>query len=529
MRPALASLVCLAILHAETLDLRMHSRIRIEATQRSRVMEYAAELIDGIGPRLTGSPNLRKATEWAREKLASLGCADVRSESWGAFGMGWRQRNVWARMTEPDTAVLLAQAAPWSPATKGAVKGEVVPVGINDEKHFAEYRGKLAGKIVLFGSTSRMPPIEKPLFSRSSTKDLDEFAPYRVEGPEAFSTQHYERAFTMLAFREKVGRFFADEKVAAVIVPSANNEQGGASGGTIFVDSNYTFGWWVYRRDHAMTVPLVVMAAEHYGRIARLIGRKVPVNLELLVDTEFTGDNVEEFNTFADIPGVDPNLKDELVMVGAHLDSWHAATGATDDGAGVLIAMEAMRILRALDVQPRRTIRIALWTGEEQGSLGCREWLKRHVADVPLANGVAPDFLRARSGEIKPKPLYERISAMFNLDAGGGRVRGVSLSHNVALVPLFAEWITPLRDLGVSMVSARSDCGGDCWTFEQAGIPTPTLRQDPLDYETRTHHTNFDTYERLQPEDLRQAAIVAATLIYHVAMRDEKLPRIPPQ
>lgn len=257
-----------------------------------------------------------------------------------------------------------------------------------------------------------------------------------------------------------------------------------------------------------------------------MIGRKVPVSLEMFVDTEFTGDAVEEFNTFADIPGSDPKVKDELVMVGAHLDSWHAATGATDDGAGVLIAMEAMRILRVLDTKPKRTIRIALWTGEEQGSLGSRAWVSRHVAGVPLAAGIAPDFLREGSGPLHPKPLHERISAMFNLDAGGGKIRGVSLSHNMALVPIFEEWLAPLRDLGVSMVSARSDCGADCWTFEQAGIPTPSLRQDPLDYETRTHHTNFDTYERLQPEDLRQAAIVVATLLYNVAMREEKLPRL---
>jgi Zn-dependent M28 family amino/carboxypeptidase len=279
-----------------------------------------------------------------------------------------------------------------------------------------------------------------------------------------------------------------------------------------------------------MAVPLVIIGIEHYGRMERLLDRHVPVKLELNVDTVFAGDHEEGFNAFGEIAGVDSAHKDEVVMVTAHLDSWAAGTGATDDGAGVVIAMEAMRILNALQVQPRRTIRIALWTGEEQGALGSRAYIARHLATVPLATTPAqlkiPEFLRRVAGPIVPAPDHARLSAVYNLDAGGGRIRGISVG-NPALVPIFQQWVAPLQDLGMTLVASRSDCGGDCAGFARVGIPTPSFKQDPLDYDTRTHHTNMDTYEHLIPEDLRQAAVIVATMVYNTAMRDQMLPRAP--
>jgi Zn-dependent M28 family amino/carboxypeptidase len=255
----------------------------------------------------------------------------------------------------------------------------------------------------------------------------------------------------------------------------------------------------------------------------------VPVTVEVNVDVEFTNDRVEAFNVFADIPGTDAQRKQEVVLVAAHLDSWAAGTGATDDGAGVLIAMEAIRALNAIKVRPRRTIRLALWTGEEQGALGSRAYVARYIATVPRAmtgeHLRVPESMRPIIGPITPKPDHARLSAVYTLDAGGGRIRGMTLG-NAALVPIFERWLAPLKDLGVTLVSARQDCGGDCRSFDEAGIPSPAFKQDPLEYESRTRHTSMDTYERLVPDDLRQAAVVVATIVYNTALREEMLPRL---
>jgi hypothetical protein len=517
-------------------DLRVYARIRDEGQNRSRVMDYATELIDGIGPRLTGSPNLKKATAWAQERLTQMGLSRVRAESWGEFGVGWEQRNVWMRMIAPDTATLIAYAAPWSPATAGAVSAELVNIGgIPDADGVARFSGRLRGKFVLLGRGPGPPdvtPFDKPLFTRWTQEQLAAYAAPRPGAGAETDPGVREQQFARLERSEGLGRALAAEGVLAIVVPSGNRPNGGISGGTLLVDGGAALGVLPYQKDHLMQVPLVVIANEHYGRIERLLTRKVPVRLELNVDTAFTGDREEGFNVLGDIPGVDPVRRDEVVMLGAHLDSWAAGNGATDDGAGVLIAMEAMRLLRAAGVQPRRTIRIALWSGEEQGALGSLDYVKRYIATVPRATTPealrVPEFIRRRSGPIVLKPDHARLSAIFTFDAGGGRIRGISVGANPALVALFEQWRAPLEDLGMTMVAARSDCGGDCRPFEEAGIPTPVFRHDPLDYDTRTHHTNMDTYEHLIPEDLRQAAIIAATMAYNTAMRDEMLPRVRP-
>jgi hypothetical protein len=514
-------------------DLVMYGRIRDEGNTRSRVMGYATELVDGIGPRLTGSPNLEKAMAWAMDRLAAAGASNVRKESWGEFGLGWQQRNVWVRLVEPYPANFVATAAPWSPATSGSIAAEVVPVhGFNDEKGFAPLRGTLRGKIVLLGRAGGPPvvfPIDKPLFERLDDARLSAFASDAVDSDS--QRRAFEQTFANAEFGERIGRFFAEEGVRAVMVPSGNNARGGASGGTIYADSNYNLGMYAHQKARAMPVPLVIVAVEEYLRMMRLFERKVPVRVEMNVDVEFTGDRVEGFNVLADFPGVDERRRNEVVMVTAHLDSWAAGTGATDDGAGVVIAMEAMRILLALGIRPARTITVALWTGEEQGLLGSAAYVKRHIADVPRATTPEqlriPEPTRQRVGPLVVKPDHARLTAVYNIDTGAGKIRGVGLSGNAALVSIFEQWIAPLRDLDMTLVTARPWCPGDCRPFYEAGIPTPSFIQDPLEYATRTHHTSSDTYDRLIPEDLRQAAIIVATMLYNTAMRDQTLPRMP--
>jgi carboxypeptidase Q len=509
-----------------------YARIRDEGLSRSRVMDYATELIDGVGPRLTGSRNLKKAIDWAREQLTRMGLSQVRAESWGEFGVGWEQRNVWVRMVAPDTAVFIAQAVPWSPATAGPVTADLRSVGgLPTEQAFADHRGTLRDRIVLLARAPGPPevvPLDKPLFTRFDDAELAASARALVNSVVEEAPEVRERTFTEVAHRERIGSFLAAEGVRAVIVPSGNRPSGGISGGTLLVDGNAAFGLRAYEKTHRMQVPVVVLANEHYGRLQRLLTRNVPVRVEINVDTVFTADREEGFNVLAEIAGVDPVRKDQVVMVGAHLDSWAAGTGATDDGAGVLIAMEAMRILRAIGVQPRRTIRLALWTGEEQGALGSLGYVKAHVAAVPRATTDAamavPEFLRRRAGPIVFKVEHARISAIFTLDAGGGRIRGVSVGTQ-ELAAIFEPWVAPLQDLGMTMVSPKTDCGGDCRPFAEVGLPTPVFMHDPLDYDTRTHHTNMDTYEHLMPDDLRQAAVVTATMLYNTAMREDMLPR----
>jgi carboxypeptidase Q len=514
---------------AESVDLAMYARIRDEAVSHTHVMEYASGLMDGIGPRLTGSPNLKRANEWTRDQFTAMGCSNAHLEDWGEFGMGWQQVNTWLRMTAPDTAVFIAQAAPWSPATKGAITAPAIWVDIKDEKDFDKYKGKLAGKIVFFGAMRDVKPVEKPLFTRDEEADLKRIQTYPLEAPNPdFSFQSFLKG---LAVREKIGKFLADEQALAVITPSRDGRNNGGSGGTIFDDTGAGFGWLIYQREHANPLPVAVTAIENYGRVYRLLKAGVPVSLELDIDSKFYGDHEHGFDTVAEIPGTDPKLRDEIVMVGGHLDSWASATGATDNGAGTIVAMEVMRILTALGVKPRRTIRVGLWTGEEQGEFGSYGYVKQHFGEIPRST--APDQLtvteydRDASGPIIFKPEFQKISAYFNLDNGSGRVRGIYLQQNAAVAPIFAQWIAPLADLGVGTLTMRDTGGTDHEAFDAVGIPGFQFIQDPLDYGSRTHHSNMDTYERLQPEDLAQAAAVEAIFAYNAAMREQMLPRKP--
>ena len=513
----------------ENLDYTMYQRIRDEGLAHSHVMEFASALADGIGPRLTGSPNLKRANEWTRDQFAAMGCSNAHLEDWGEFGMGWRQLNTWVRMSSPDTAVFIAQALPWSVASKGPISGAATWVDAKEEKDLEKYKGKLAGKIVFFGEMREVKPVDKPLFERRDEANLKQLAEYPVHVGE--QEDFFKTFIKRLEFREKAGQFFAAEHAAGIVVLSRDGRSNGGSGGTIFDDGGSGMGWFTYKRDHAELLPIVVTAVENYGRVYRLLKANVPVTVEMNVETEFTGDHEHGFDTIAEIPGTDPKLKDEVVMVGGHLDSWASATGATDNGAGTVVAMEVMRILNALHVQPRRTIRVGLWTGEEQGEFGSYGYVKQHFGFVPLSTAPdqvkLPDFMRKPAGPAEIKAEQQKISGYFNVDNGTGKIRGIYLQENASVAPIFRQWIAPLQDLGVTTISMRNTGGTDHEAFDSVGVPGFQFIQDQLDYSSRTHHSNMDTYERLQPDDLAQAAVVEAIFVYNTAMREQMLPRKP--
>ena len=517
----------------ENLDLEMYGRIRVEGLDHSHIMEYASGLFDGIGPRLTGSPNMAKANAWTRDQLTAMGCANAKLESWGEFGMGWRQISTSVDMATPDTAVLIAQATPWSPATPGAVTAEVIAVPYpQDETDLAQWKGKLAGKIILFGRPPVVPPDPAPLLQHYDEAKLRQIFDYPLDGDfkdqsvESPDPNFWAAVFKQVNFKEKISKFFADEHAVAIFLSSYAGD-----GGIMRDDNNEAMGQRVFMADHKQPIPSAVLANEGFGRIARLLQAGVPVTATVNINTQFTGEHEQGYNTIAEIPGTDPNLKEQVVMLGGHLDSWIAGTGATDDGAGAIIAMEAMRILTALHVQPRRTIRIALWSGEEQGEYGSLNYVRNHFATVGLSTDPAqmevPDFLRQQVGPLKTKPEYGLISGYFNIDNGGGRLLGIYTENNAAIGPIFEQWIKPLKDIGVTTVSSRKTGGTDHESFDQAGIPGFQFIQDPRDYETRSVHTNQDVYERLSPSDLKQAAVVEATFVYDTAMRQQMLPRKP--
>jgi hypothetical protein len=506
----------------ERVDLDMVTQIRQEGFRNSKVMETASALMDKIGPRLTGSPNMKRANEWTRKQLEDWGLVNAHTESWGPFGRGWSYEVSTVRMVVPDTAELLALPFAWSPGTEGVLRSQAVKVKLADKDDLEKQKGKLAGKIVMLGEMREVKPDEKPLSARYDEKTLDELSRYQIPGTAPFGRPgqpfNREEFVKRREFQRALNKFLVDEKVAAVI------EAGALDGGTFRVQGLQNG----QRKDAPPAVPFLMMAIEHFERIGRLLDKKENVELEVNLKTRFT-DEPTAANTVAEIPGTDK--KGEIVMLGAHMDSWHGGTGATDNGAGVVATMEAVRILKALGVKPRRTIRIALWSGEEQGLLGSRGYVSQHFASRPEPKETAqddlPSFLRRPTGPLTVKPEHAKLSAYFNLDNGTGKIRGVYAQENAAAVPLFEAWIQPLKDLGVTSVTMRNTSGTDHLSFDAVGLPGFQFIQDEVEYETRTHHTNMDVYERLQREDLMQASVVIATFVYQAAMRDGMMPRKP--
>ena len=520
----------------ETLDLGMYARIRTEGLQHSHVMDYMTGLADGIGPRLTGSPNMKQANEWTRDRLTDAGLSNAHLEDWGEFGIGWSQVNSWARMITPDTEPLWLQAAPWSPPTKGPVTADAILVDPTTVADLDKYKGKLTGKIVLLGAPHPIVDLTEPLFHRYTQEELDEMQgpedDRRPAGaPQLTVQQRLADRARLTQLRTAALKLMTDEGVVAIISPSRDGAKGGGTG-IIFDDNGANLVRGAQKRETAVTVPNAVTTVEIYGRMYRLLQRNVPVKLEINLETTTTGDHEHGFDTVAEIPGTDPKLKDQVVMVGGHLDSWISGTGATDNGAGSVVAMEAVRILKAIGYQPKRTVRIALWSGEEEGLFGSQGYVKHHFGqfqEAPPSPNADPAaaFLRGPQGPLKTTPEWDKLDAYYNLDNGTGRVRGVYTQGNYAVGPIFAQWIAPLKDLGVTTVTYRNTGGTDHLAFDAVGLPGFQYIQDPMDYDTRTHHSNMDTVERIHEADLKQAAVVEAIFLYNTSEREAMMPRKP--
>lgn len=494
---------------AERLDYQMLGRIREEGMQRSQVMDIISWLSDVKGPRLTGSPGFREAGDWTIETLKKWGMANVHYEPW-AFGRGWSLERFSAHMIAPQIQPLIGYPKAWSPGTNGVVTGEVVQVLIATPADFDKYRGKLRGKIVLPQPERAVRMLEGNIVLKMTEQDIKEAESTPIPGGAAGPR------FTPPAVSAaQLNKFWVDEGVLAVLDRGSDSDvsAGGSDlswqtqrvdGGTIFVGSVGS------REASAVMPPQVTLAVEHYNRMIRILQKGVPVRVELDLRVQFhdEGATPNGFNIVAEIPGTDPKLKDEIVLLGAHFDSWHAGTGATDNATGSAAMMEALRILKALGVQPRRTIRIGLWGAEEQGLIGSREYVKRHIADGATL-----------------KPGHDKHSAYFNIDNGTGRIRGIWFQQNFGVQPIFQQWIEPLKDLGVTTLGPRSVSSTDHVAFDQVGIPGFQFMQERLEYNSRTHHSNMDVVDRVQREDMVQMATVVAWFAYNAAMRDEKLPR----
>ena len=512
-------------LAAETLDLNMYSRIRNEGFNHSHVMDYAGVLFDDIGPRLTGSPAMARANAWTRDQLTAMGCVDAHLESWGDFGMAWTQRNASLALVKPSPSVFLAQATPWSPATPGPVTADVIKVpGFNSEADFAAWKGKLKGKVILYGEAPESPevnPDKVPTMDLYKPGNPPVFS-FPLAKPDRLADEIIAKLPQWSAFREKIAHFFATEGAIALLEP-------GGSGGVLHDDSNYSMGWFAYLPDHKQPIPEQVISDEAWDRMERLLTQGVPVSVTINIDTHFGDDHAQGYNTVAEIPGTDPKLKGQVVMIGGHLDSWIAGTGATDNGAGAIVAMEAMRILNTLHVHPRRTIRIALWSGEEEGLFGSTGYVQQHFASFAASGNkdeaILPPGMRQTAGPPTLKPEAAGLDVYFNMDSGSGRLTGVGVQGDQGAATIFAEWMKPLADLGMTTISMESSGGSDQVPFQMAGLPGFGFLQVQRDYQSRTHHTNLDTYEHLSEPDLKQAAVVEAIFLYNAAMRDAMLPR----
>ncbi len=485
----------------EKVNLDVVAEIKAEGIKASQVMETMHQLTDKHGPRLTSSPNYKAAAEWCVESLNGWGLESAALEPWGAFGKGWQTNHYSVEMTAPQYANLIAHPKAWTPGTNGPVSGEPILVEIESEEDFAEYRGKLQGSIVLWEPTRDAETHFEADAKRHSEADLTELmkAPAPGEKPSWWARRAEYRKRREL--RLKRNAFFKEEGVAVVLEPSQREH------GTIRVSSGGS-----YKMDAEPVVPQLVVAIEHYWRIVRLLKHDIQVNLKVEVENQFFDDDSLGYNVVAEIPGADKRLKSEVVMLGGHLDSWHSGTGATDNAAGCAVALEAVRILKAIGAKPRRTIRIALWGGEEQGLLGSRGYVKKHFGDRENMN---------LTGE------HPKLSGYFNLDNGSGKIRGIYLQENDAAKPIFSAFLEPFGDMGASTLTTRNTGGTDHLAFDALGLPGFQFVQDPLDYSTRTHHTNMDVYDHAIEADLIQASVIMASFVYHTAMREQKLPRKP--
>ena len=512
-------LVPVLALAEEPVDLEMVSRIRDAGFRRSQVLETVRHLTDEIGPRVTGSPGMKEANEWTRQKLAEWGLRNAHLEAY-PFGRGWSATRTVVQVLQPWEQTLPALPRAWAPGTDGGpVRGPLflMPIGMKTtEKDLEAYRGKVAGKILLVGEARDLIKDPRKVDPRRYTSEaLDELSLYsrdEDDDPAAAVKRQLERR----ALRNAVNRFLVEEKALATIDASRFDW------GTLTAGRGGS-----PRTEDPPGVPGVTISAEDFNRLQRLVSAGREVEMEIEVRARFLTDDLNAYNTIAEIPGT--GKQGEIVLAGAHLDSWHGGTGATDNAVGCAVMMEAVRILEALGVKPRRTIRIALWSGEEQGLIGSQAYVTEHLgsrpkpADLPAE---VPAFNWPPSaGPFKAKPEHSKLSAYFNLDNGGGRIRGIYAQENAAVVPLFEAWLRPFRDLGATTVTMQRTGSTDHVPFDAAGIPAFQFIQDELDYSGHTHHSNVDVYDHLEADDLKQASVVIATFLYQAAMREERLPR----
>lgn len=485
----------------EKVDLSIVNRIRAEAFSDSKVMDTMFYLTDVYGPRLTASPNFKAAGDWAVKRLESYGLVNVKEEKWGPFGRGWQAKYFEAHMVEPQYSALTGIPLAWTQGTNGSISGEPILAPIHTEADMEKWKGKLRGKIVMTSEPQDLKLPEAADGHRYTEAELNELAEApdpsragRFGGPPMSREQR-------LRLQAKIAQFMIDEGVLLVLSEGTHG-----SGGTIFAAAGGS-----YDPKNPESVAAVGLMPEQYNRIARLLDHKIPVKLEFDIKNEFYNDDPNTFNITGEIPGTGQH-KDEVVMLGAHFDSWHGGTGATDNGAGSAVMMEAVRILAAIHQPMDRTVRIALWGGEEEGLLGSRAYVKEHFGD--------PETMKLTA-------QHAKLSGYFNYDNGTGKIRGVYLQGNDMMRPLFESWLAPFKDLGATTISIRNTGGTDHLSFDAVGLPGFQFIQDPLDYETRTHHSNMDVYDRIQAGDLMQASAIIASLVYDTAERPEMLPRKP--
>ena len=494
-------------------------RITTEGMEHSKVMELMSWMTDVQGPRLTGSPRYKKAAEWARKTLTEMGLSNSRLEGWGPFGKGWELERHSAHMIAPYAFPVISFPKAWSPGSGGKKQGDVVYLNVETDSALQTYRGKLGGKFVLMSE----PRIIAPRFSAEATRkteaDLLELANATASEPRRRRNRQLtgeQREKRMVAYE---GLLMAEKEGALALLSVSRGD-----GGNVFVqqatvpthpDTPFTRRVSAWDEDAPEILPQVVLGGEHYNQIVRMLQKGEKVRMEMETRVKFF-DVDSGYNILAEIPGSD--LKEEVVMIGAHFDSWHGGTGATDDGAGAGICMEAMRILKATGLQPRRTIRIALWGGEEQGLLGSKAYVKRHLGEL-----MGPDTNRATKHTL----ASTKFSVYFNLDNGGGKIRGVYMQGNEQVRPLFRAWLKPLEGLGASTLSLAGTGSTDHMSFDEIGLPGFQFIQDEMEYSTRTHHSTMDLYERLVEEDMKQASVVMAAFAYQAAMADGLLPRKP--
>jgi hypothetical protein len=495
-------------------DLDTITRIREEGLNRSRVMDTARHLTDVLGPRLTGSPQAKAANEWTRQRLEEWGLSNARIEGY-PFGSGWSLERVEVRMTAPRVAPLYAIPKAWTPGTDGPVAGPAERIDLKTEEDLEQHKGKLAGKILLLDEAREIEKNEATVqrFSDAELEDLWEF-----DIPDGRPPDWRAEMRKRVRLSQLVNELLVEERALATVEISSWDH------GIVRVRGGGTYG----RADRSPGVPALVMAAEQYDQIVRLLEHG-DVELEIEVEARFHEGDRKAYNTLADIPGSARSR--EVVMAGAHLDSWHAGTGASDNAAGCAVVMEAARILHAVGARPRRTIRFALWTGEEQGYQGSRAYVDQRLATRPEPQDpeqlALPPGLRDPTWPITVLPGHRNFSAYFNVDNGSGRIRGIYAQENASVRPIFEAWLAPLADLGATTVTLESTRGTDHVPFDAVGLPAFQFVQDGLDYMSRTHHTQLDVYDYLRREDLVQASVVLATFLYHAAMRPERLPRKP--